>query len=44
MKATASASTPLLFGKRLPVAPAIAAQYVGTTTEIDVKAPAAKSA
>jgi hypothetical protein len=28
-------TTPLLFGKRRPVAPAAAAQYVGTETEID---------
>jgi hypothetical protein len=34
---TPSPSTPLLFRKRAPVAPATAAQYVGTDTEIDVK-------
>ncbi len=30
-------TTPLLFGKRRPAAPAIAAQYVGTDTEMDPK-------
>lgn len=34
---TATAVTPLLFGKRRPVAPAVAAQYVGTSTELDIK-------
>jgi hypothetical protein len=29
--------TPLLFGKRKPVAPAVAAQYTGTDTELDIK-------
>ncbi len=38
MKETPSLS-PLLFGKRMPVAPAIAAQYVGTETEMDIKLP-----
>jgi hypothetical protein len=28
---------PLLFGKRKPVAPAVAAQYHGTDTELDIK-------
>ncbi len=28
---------PLLFGKRQPVAPRLAAQYVGTDCEIDEK-------
>jgi hypothetical protein len=30
-------TAPLLFGKRVPVAPALAAQYVGTDTELDLK-------
>ncbi len=29
--------SPLLFGKRVPVAAALAAQYVGTDTELDIK-------
>ncbi len=29
--------TPLLFGKRKPVAPVIASQYAGTDTELDLK-------
>lgn len=32
-----SSSIPILFRKRAPVAPATTAQYVGTSTEIDVK-------
>jgi hypothetical protein len=44
MKASPSSSAPLpsaplLFGKRMPVAPTIAAQYVGTETEMDIKLP-----
>jgi hypothetical protein len=30
--------TPLLFGKRKPAAPVVAAQYTGTDTELDIKA------
>ncbi len=36
LKAGVSA-TPLLFAKRRPVALAIAKQYVGTDTELDIK-------
>jgi hypothetical protein len=39
MKPSPSSSTPLLFGKRTPVAPTVTAQYVGTETELDVKLP-----
>jgi hypothetical protein len=31
------ATVPLLFGKRVPVAAALADQYVGTDTELDIK-------
>ncbi len=30
-------TTPLLYGKRRPAPPAVAAQYVGTDTEMDPK-------
>jgi hypothetical protein len=39
MKALPASSSPLLFGKRMPVASVIAAQYVGTETEMDIKLP-----
>jgi hypothetical protein len=32
-----STVTPLLFGKRKPVAPTVATQYSGTDTELDIK-------
>jgi hypothetical protein len=34
---TGTTITPLLFGKRKPVAPAVATQYHGTDTELDIK-------
>lgn len=34
---TGTTVTPLLFGKRKPVAPVLAAQYHGTDTELDLK-------
>jgi hypothetical protein len=34
---TGATVTPLLFGKRKPVAPALATQYRGTDTELDIK-------
>ncbi len=34
---TGTTATPLLFGKRKPVAPAVAIQYHGTDTELDLK-------
>jgi hypothetical protein len=37
MQASGTPVTPLLFRKRRPVAPAAAAQYVGTDTELDIK-------
>jgi hypothetical protein len=37
-------ATPLLFGKRCPLPPVTALQYVGTDTELDVKTPSSKSA
>ena len=39
LSAVSSSSIPLLFGKRSPVPPTMAAQYVGTDTEIDTKLP-----
>jgi hypothetical protein len=39
MKSSPASSTPLLFGKRMPVASVIAAKYVGTETEMDIKLP-----
>jgi hypothetical protein len=38
MKVLPASSSPLLFGKRMPVS-VIAAQYVGTETEMDIKLP-----
>ena len=37
MASTEQSVVPLLFDKREPVEPAIAAQYVGTDTELDIK-------
>ena len=34
---TGTTVTPLLFGKRRPVAPVVATQYHGTDTELDIK-------
>lgn len=39
MKPLPASSTPLLFGKRMPVAPVVGAKYVGTETEMDIKLP-----
>lgn len=36
-QADTQVTVPLLFGKRRPVESSIAEQYVGTTTELDIK-------
>jgi hypothetical protein len=38
-----SSANPVLFQKRVLASPALAAQYVGTDTEIDIKEPLRKT-